>query len=206
MTVLCLFWAKHRRSISLQYMSKPHDRTPLVSGDQPDTAPTSSSSSSDFQAMADNEAGQVADEAGNGQKPSSNSNDEPPVPEQTAWIFSIVMICISCGVAVATNLWIDCILAFGVNYLVFAVYAWPFHTEKIYDFTGMLTFLTLDLFSFFYNSKTLTQTRSIVTFCMPLVWTLRLGMCSYCFMFCFVFFFFFCCFSRLAYVFVWLDF
>lgn len=168
-------------------MSKPHDRTPLVGGDQPDTAPTSSSSS-DFQAMADNETGSVPDEAGNGPKASNNSNADPPVPEQTAWIFSIVMICISCGVAVATNLWIDCILAFGVNYLVFAVYAWPFHTEKIYDFTGMLTFLTLDLFSFFYNSKTLSQPRSIVTFCMPLVWTLRLGMYFFCFDSFFLFF------------------
>ena len=134
----------------------------------------------------------------------NNNTEQPAVPEQTALIFSIIMIGISSGVAVGTNLWLSCIIAFGINWLVFAVYAWPFHTEKIYDFTGMITFLSVDLFSFiYYNAryKTFDHPRSIIMFLMPLVWTLRLGM-----LLCFIFFLYF--FTHLAFficVFVYLP-
>jgi len=61
--------------------------------------------------------------------------------------------------------------------LSFLCFAWPFHTEKYYDFTGMITFLSCDIFSILYNQVpwNTNYIRNIVLFFMVMFWTLRLG-------------------------------
>jgi len=82
------------------------------------------------------------------------------------------------GVSIVTETYFECTMSFGVNMVSFFFFAWPFHTEKYYDFTGMITFLSLDLFSIFYNSVPWNPDyiRNIVLFCMVSLWTLRLGL------------------------------
>ena len=89
---------------------------------------------------------------------------------------SIIMVILSAVIANSTDTWISGVIAFGINCFVFAVYGWPFHSEKFYDFTGMISFLSVDIVAFFYYQNTLHNIRSIITFAMPLVWTLRLGL------------------------------
>ena len=97
---------------------------------------------------------------------------------------SLSLVVLSAGIAVVTDTWTSAIIAFGINCFVFAVYGWPFHSEKFYDFTGMISFLSVDIVAFFYYKNTLNDIRSIITFCMPLIWTLRLGLYNYNSLFC----------------------
>ena len=118
----------------------------------------------------------LVDESKNmSEEESSNSSKIPAI---VAVGLSAVVLGISAGIGIATETWLSAVIAYGVNWLVFAVYAWPFHSEKFYDFTGMLSFLSVDIFAFIYYKDTFSNVRSIVTFVMPLLWTLRLGMCN----------------------------
>jgi len=87
---------------------------------------------------------------------------------------------LSVGVMIATELYIEFGISFGVNYLVFFLYAWPQHTEYLYDFTGMMTFISVTLYSFFGSGarnghEQWTNARNIILSAMVLIWTLRLG-------------------------------
>lgn len=63
-------------------------------------------------------------------------------------------------------------LAFGLNWLVFLP-AYYFQTEKYYDLTGTITYITVTL-SALYLSKNL-DLRSILLAGLVLIWTVRLG-------------------------------
>jgi len=97
-------------------------------------------------------------------------------------VIAMTIVVVVTGVCFAisypTSTWYECLVAFAVNWISFLFIAWPLHTEKYYDFTGMLTFLACDFFSILYNRVpwNIENIRSVVLFCMVLVWTLRLGL------------------------------
>lgn len=121
---------------------------------------------------------------GNDEQPKSSLNVNPLI----SFASSCVMIGIAVGISIATETWYCAAIAYGINWLVFIVYAWPFRSEKFYDFTGMISFLSVDIFAFCYFQGTFDSVRSIITFIMPLLWTLRLGLSSFASLFvCFSF-------------------
>ena len=128
-------------------------------------------------AMGDND---VEAQQQNSATESTNDNkeeeDDGNIPESTAWTLAIIFIIVSGLIAWATELYYEALVAFGVNWLVFLCHAWPFHSEKFYDFTGMITYISVTLYSFF-SSKGLTypSIRSIILSTMVLIWTLSLG-------------------------------
>lgn len=87
------------------------------------------------------------------------------------WFFGL-----SIGVCIVTELYYEFIIAFGIHYLVFFCYALPFQSEKFYDFTGMIAFISVDIFSFFYRKQSFKNTRNVILFFCVLFWTLRLGL------------------------------
>lgn len=106
---------------------------------------------------------------------------EEPKSERSpliSWAISLIMTGICFGISYATTTYFECLVAFGVNWLSFLAIAWPLHTEKYYDFTGMITFLCVDIFSLAYNqiSWTTAHIRNLVMFFMIMFWTLRLGL------------------------------
>ena len=63
------------------------------------------------------------------------------------WAASIFSITFCFVVSYFTSTYFECILSFGINMASFLFYAWPNHSEKYYDFTGSLTFLSCAVFS-----------------------------------------------------------
>merc|ERR1719203_1428612 len=123
----------------------------------------------DNQALNDAEAGG-----------SATTDTEEPAPERPIWIsimVSVVFTGLCFGVSVANETYYECAVSFGVNFASFLLYAWPFHTEKFYDFTGMIAFLACDLFSILYNQVpwNVDHIRNLAMFFMIMLWTLRLG-------------------------------
>jgi steroid 5-alpha reductase family enzyme len=91
----------------------------------------------------------------------------------------IVFLGLSYAVATALRAWIACSIAFGVQYIVFLLVAWPQRSEKFYDFTGMCTFILVVIYSYIIDAGVVrdhfSRVRSIVLSLMVLCWTLRLG-------------------------------
>lgn len=111
----------------------------------------------------------------------NNTEQQEEKSERSPFIsltISFIVAAICFGVSYPTNTYYECIVSYGVNWLSFLAVAWPLHTEKYYDFTGMLSFLACDIFSIFYNQVpwNADNIRSIVLFFMVMCWTLRLGM------------------------------
>lgn len=62
-------------------------------------------------------------------------------------------------------------LAFGVQWLVF-LHAWRFHTERFFDLTGSLTYLSLVAIALLLGNA---DPRSVLIACLVSVWAVRLG-------------------------------
>lgn len=72
-------------------------------------------------------------------------------------------------------------LAYGMQWLVFALHAAPYQSEKFYDLTGSLTYFACTLSSLLLNDKNLVylgQRQQLVSLCL-LVWSGRLGLFLY---------------------------
>ena len=105
----------------------------------------------------------------------SKVTDEIPTPAAIG--LSVFIIGLSVVVGVATDTLLIASISFGINWLEFFVYAWPFRSEKYNDLTGTISCIAVDIFALLYYEGTLTNIRSIITFLMPILWTLKLGMC-----------------------------
>jgi len=95
-----------------------------------------------------------------------------------SWLITLIMTGICFGISYATTTYYECLVSFGVNWLSFLAIAWPLHTEKYYDFTGMISFLCCDIFSMLYRQVPweIAYVRNVVMFFMIMCWTLRLGL------------------------------
>ena len=132
------------------------------------------------------------DEQVNGDVEAPNNDQTPldPTPQQeeppkernpvVALAASFIATGICVGISFANQTYYECAVSFGVNLASFLLIAWPLHTEKYYDFTGMIAFLSCDLFSILYNQVPwdVDHIRNIVMFFMIMLWTLRLGIYS----------------------------
>lgn len=112
----------------------------------------------------------------------NNQNEEEKKDDGSfSSLRSIIIILIVAGVCFGisypTTTYYECLVSYGVNYLSFIAIAWPFHTEKYYDFTGSITFWSCNIFSIAYNQVpwTVDNIRSIILFFMVGLWTSRLG-------------------------------
>eukprot|EP01083_Nonionella_stella_P141284 435010_1 len=143
-------------------MAKSTSTSPLIS--DADTAPPK---------IMINEDAVITDEP---LEDSTDSDDKGNPSVQ--WLISLLTIGVNIAVAFATNTYFECGMSLGINLISFVCIAWPLHTEKYYDFTGMITFLSCDIFSMLYRQVpwTTDYIRNIVLFFMVMVWTLRLGL------------------------------
>jgi len=112
---------------------------------------------------------------------SASPSEEEPAKERSpvvSLLVSVVFTGICFGISFANETYYECAVSYGVNLLSFLLIAWPLHTEKYYDFTGMIAFLACDLFSIFYNQVPwdVDHIRNLVMFFMIMLWTLRLGL------------------------------
>jgi len=119
--------------------------------------------------------------AGDPESPSDPiSQAEEPAKERplaVSWAITIVFTGLCVGISFANETYYEYAVSIGVNLASFLLIAWPLHTEKYYDFTGMIAFLSCDLFSIFFNRVPwdLDHIRNLVMFFMIALWTLRLG-------------------------------
>eukprot|EP00760_Papus_ankaliazontas_P034326 PhM_4_TR7127/c0_g1_i1/m.90199 len=70
------------------------------------------------------------------------------------------------------------VVSFGINWVVFVV-AFALHSEKFYDLTGMITYLSMAAVAFVCvveNQRGSTPWRTYVLFAMLAVWSMRLGL------------------------------
>merc|ERR1719191_2502152 len=66
-------------------------------------------------------------------------------------------------------------LSLGINWLVFFVHAWPQNSEKFFDATGSLTYLSLALCVVYSNWSSISALRQMVNPAMMTIWCVRLG-------------------------------
>jgi steroid 5-alpha reductase family enzyme len=93
-------------------------------------------------------------------------------------IGALIFIGIGVGFGAATSTLEEVAVAYGVNLASFLLVAYPLKTEKYYDFTGMIAFLSTVWFSVIYRLPRLDSefaTRSLVVSAMVSCWTLNLG-------------------------------
>merc|ERR1719410_1169219 len=111
-------------------------------------------------------------------EPQQQQEEESERSPLISWAISIIFTGMCFGISFATSTYYECTVSFGINFLSFLCIAWPFHTEKYYDFTGMITFLCCDIFSILYRQVpwNAEHIRNIVLFSMVICWTLRLGL------------------------------
>lgn len=104
--------------------------------------------------------------------------------EKKYFIASVIEIVIAVGVAFAGSQYsvkvgglpLFAILvawAFVLNWLVF-IPAYKFQTEKFFDLTGSITYITTMLLAFFLNPEA-RDARSLLMMAVVLIWALRLG-------------------------------
>jgi len=89
-----------------------------------------------------------------------------------------VLLGILALVAWACDVWLLAGISVGVNFGVFVLHAWPFSSEKFFDATGTLTYLTLTISAIFLSPSfpgLNFDIRQIVLACMICVWAVRLG-------------------------------
>jgi len=120
----------------------------------------------------------------NGGDPESPSDPSPQAEEPekerplaVTWAITIFFTALCIGISFANKTYYEYAVSLGVNLASFLLIAWPLHTEKYYDFTGMIAFLSCDLFSILYNQVpwNVDHIRNLVMFSMIALWTLRLG-------------------------------
>ena len=87
----------------------------------------------------------------------------PAKDQPGALVVSAVFVGLGAGIAVATSTWPEFAVAYGVNLASFLFVAWPCHTEKYYDLTGMLAFLATGWFSFLYHQVPLCTRITILS-------------------------------------------
>mmetsp|Transcript_65727 Transcript_65727/g.80439 ORF Transcript_65727/g.80439 Transcript_65727/m.80439 type:complete len:324 (+) Transcript_65727:76-1047(+) len=116
--------------------------------------------------------------------PNTKDDESPSKGVPPAWksyVAIVVILGICAPIAYGTDTWIEYGISFGIQFLVFLCHAWPFHTEKLYDFTGMITYLTLCIVAFFVGnvpdgiSNRFENIRSLIITACIMIWTLRLG-------------------------------
>ena len=106
----------------------------------------------------------------------STDNAEKPMSATVGLLGNIWFLVLSALACFATQTYIEFVVAFGIHYLVFLAYALPFRSEKLYDQTGMISFISVTIASFVYHGQSVTDIRSLVLSLMLLLWTLRLGL------------------------------
>ena len=104
------------------------------------------------------------------------ASSDPTLSPLMAFAANIWFFGLSFAVCFMTETYFEFAVAFGVHYFVFLGYALPFKSEKFYDFTGMVTFISVTISSFLYRGVSLANIRSVVLSVMVLCWTLRLGL------------------------------
>lgn len=87
------------------------------------------------------------------------------------WFFGLCL-----AVCILTETYYEFLIAFGIHYVVFLCHAFPLQSEKFYDFTGMITFIAVDVFSYCYRQQSVHHVRNTLLSLMVLCWTLRLGL------------------------------
>jgi len=63
-------------------------------------------------------------------------------------------------------------MAFLINWLVF-IHAYTFQTEKFYDLTGSLTYISIATIAYLLSDK--VDTRSLLLLALVIIWATRLG-------------------------------
>merc|ERR1719450_862736 len=71
------------------------------------------------------------------------------------------------------DLWTSAAVSLAINWVVFFVHALPFSSEKFFDATGSLTYLSLIISAQFLS--TAISARRIVSSVMVAIWCIRLG-------------------------------
>lgn len=66
-------------------------------------------------------------------------------------------------------------LSLIINWLVFFVHAWPNNSEKFFDATGSLTYLSLAACAVYFNRSSISGPRQVVNPIMMTIWCIRLG-------------------------------
>ena len=85
----------------------------------------------------------------------SKVTDEIPTPAAIG--LSVFIIGLSVVVGVATDTLLIASISFGINWLEFFVYAWPFRSEKYNDLTGTISCTVVDVLALLYYEGTLTN-------------------------------------------------
>eukprot|EP00928_Gymnodinium_smaydae_P014579 TRINITY_DN15366_c1_g2_i2.p1 TRINITY_DN15366_c1_g2~~TRINITY_DN15366_c1_g2_i2.p1 ORF type:complete len:298 (-),score=21.33 TRINITY_DN15366_c1_g2_i2:263-1156(-) len=65
------------------------------------------------------------------------------------------------------------LISLGINYAVFLLHALPQKSEKFFDATGSITYLSLTVCAFFFSHE--PSMRQVVNLCLVAVWCIRLG-------------------------------
>jgi len=99
-------------------------------------------------------------------------------PFVTGLIFNTATVVPILVVSWATGTWFSAAVSLAVNYTVFAIHALPFSSEKFFDATGTLTYVTLTITAILFSPSFADfsyDLRQIVLGSMVLVWSIRLG-------------------------------
>jgi len=110
--------------------------------------------------------------------PKEEEEAEIQSPFTKGLIFNVCSLTPIILVSWATNTWRSAVVSCAVNYIVFAIHALPFSSEKFFDATGTLTYVSLTvtavLLSPAFEGFTF-DLRQLVLGSMVLVWSIRLG-------------------------------
>lgn len=91
-------------------------------------------------------------------------------------VFNSVCLSLITLVGYATGTWASAGISVGVNWLVFLVHALPQSSEKFFDATGTLTYVTLTITALLLSPSAFSyDLRQMVLAAMVLVWSIRLG-------------------------------
>jgi len=108
-----------------------------------------------------------------------SSSDSTEIRHATAKGLAFNGICLGviAGVGFATDTWRSALISIGVNWFVFVVHAYPQSSEKFFDATGTLTYVTLIVSALLLapSSPLALGLRPLVLAAMVLVWSIRLG-------------------------------
>jgi len=107
---------------------------------------------------------------------------DAPDPSR-AWVGGIVTNLVNLGliaaIGYATDTWISGIISVVINWAVWGIHAYPQQSEKFFDATGSLTYISLIISGFFIGLREdpyqLFNIRKLVLSCMVLAWCIRLG-------------------------------
>merc|ERR1719414_1033500 len=107
-----------------------------------------------------------------------------PTPEQIhkkntviGIIVNTVLLSVIIGVAIPTKTWELALVSLGVNWGVFLLHGLPQNSEKFFDATGTVTYVTLAIAALLISPQGVGDwnLRQSVLSVMMLVWSIRLG-------------------------------